>query len=137
MRIQHKTLIVVVGVLLVLNIMLLIEKKHKSDMPYDDQLFSVADTASLNEISIGNLTLKKKDKWYIEDQLADPSFVDHLVNVLMRVRVKKPIGQALEGTIVSVNGNEFIFSSNATKTKTFFLKMARHMKWKFLDLPIT
>ncbi len=118
---QNKTLIVVIVVLLAANVGLMLGKRTTKAVGYDEAAFAVQDTSSVTSIQIGEIELKRDNGWFVESYPADPAFIDHLLNVLLRVRIKKPAGQPQEGVPISINGEEpFIFSTNATKTKTFF-----------------
>lgn len=118
---QNRNLIVVIVVLLIANIGLMLGKRKTQSLGYDEATFSIQDTSSVKSIRIGEIELVRQNGWKVGDRPADPAFVDHLLNVLLRVRIKKPAGDALEGIPISVNGDKpFIFSANATKTKTFF-----------------
>lgn len=118
---QNKLLIVLIALLLIANLIVMFRKRTSSSVGYDDRAFSVQDTSSITSIQIGDLELKRENGWKINGQVADPAFVDHLLNVMLRVRVKKPAGEVQEGMRITINdGESFTFSSNATKTKTIF-----------------
>jgi len=119
-----KRLLVVIGLLLVANVAVYFSGKTKSGLSYDDAQFAVQDTSSVMSITIGDIMLRKEAAWMVGQYPADPAFVDHLLNVLLRVRIKKPVGQMPEeGAMpISVNGKEsFFFSANDTKTRTYFI----------------
>lgn len=123
MRKSNSILIGVIGVLLAANLVLSFSKNRGTSVGYDEAQFALTDTSAVSSITIGEIDLRKKDRWFIADFPADPAFVDHLLNVMSRVRIKKPVGNAEGGTSVKVNGELlFDFSSNATKTKTIFSK---------------
>lgn len=118
-----KRLLVVIGLLLVSNVALYFSGKTKSGLSYDEAQFAVQDTASVASISIGDIQLRKESVWMVGQYPADPAFVDHLLNVLLRVRVKKPIGEmSVEDAVaISVNNRSFHFKPNDTKTRTYFI----------------
>lgn len=119
---SNKILLGLIGLLLIANGALMVTKKRASTLAYDETMFAIADTAAIQSIQIGEVSLIKKGKWFVGEYPADPSFTDHLLNLLMRVRVKKPIGEAIDGVEVSVDDEDFVFGWNATKTKTYFSK---------------
>ena len=123
MKRQTKLLLIVIALLLVANISVLMLGKESKGLSYDDQLFAVQDTSSVTSITIGSVSLTKEKQWKVGDNPADPAFVDHLLNILQKVRIKKPVGATDKGITVKINKKEhFKFTSNPTKTKTFFAK---------------
>ena len=118
----NKILIVVCAVLLVLNFAMTFSG-DKASLNYDESMFAVQDTSQISNIQIGELKLRRDNGWRVGDYKADPAFVDHLINVLMRVRIRKPIGNLEGGIPIRINDEDsYFFSSNPTKTKTYFSK---------------
>ena len=122
---KNKRMLVIVGVLLVANLIFYFSGGSSKGISFDEAQFAVADTSSVRSIQIGEIQLKKDGVWMVGDYPADPAFVDHLLNVMLRVRVKKPVGAmdasgALE--IVVNDDKRFLFASNDTKTRTYFIE---------------
>jgi len=123
---KNLRLLIVIVVLLAANLLLFIDSDFKSGISYDEAMFAVEDTARLETIELGSLKLSRSGQnWRVNDFKADPSIAEHLLSILNRVRVKKPVGamDAENATEVKLNGESvFQVKSNDTKTKTFFIK---------------
>ncbi|MCP4460617.1 MAG: hypothetical protein GY816_21740 [Cytophagales bacterium] len=121
---RNKLLFVLVAILLIANLLFFFSGKGSSNLSFDVELFAVQDTSALAAIQMGDILLEKRGGWQIGQYPADPAFVNHLVNVLMRVRVNKPVGEMpTDGAIpISINKDQtFHFTSNETKTRTYFI----------------
>ena len=122
---KNKRMLVIVGVLLVANLIFYFSGGSSKGISFDEAQFAVADTSSVRSIQIGEIQLKKDGVWMVGDYPADPAFVDHLLNVMLRVRVKKPVGpmDAIGALEIVVNDDKrFLFASNDTKTRTYFIE---------------
>lgn len=121
---RNKRMLGVIVILLVANLFFFFSGKESGSLSFEEDLFAVSDSSALNSIKMGELLLEKQGAWKIGVHSADPAFVDHLVNVLLRVRVKKPVGKMdISGAIpIQINNDPiFHFASNETKTKTYFI----------------
>lgn len=122
---RNKRLIGVIAVLIVLNGLVYFFGAESISIRYDERLFAVSDTASVSSIVIDDIVLTRgSGQWQVGDRPADPAFTDHLLNVLLRVRVKKPVGEmdTTDAVRIRVNKEAYYFTSNDTKTRTFFIK---------------
>jgi len=121
---KTKRWLVVIGLLVVANVAVYFSGKSGGGVRFDEAQFAVRDTASVTSISIGDVQLRKETTWMVGQYPADPTFVDHLLNVLLRVRVKKPVGEmSAEGAVaITVNDRAFHFKPNDTKTRTYFIE---------------
>ncbi len=119
-----KRWLIVIGLLVVANVAVYFSGKSGSGVRFDEAQFAVRDTSSVKAISIGNIQLRKETAWMVGQYPADPAFVDHLLNVLLRVRVKKPVGEMSteDAVAISVNDRSFHFKPNDTKTRTYFIE---------------
>lgn len=117
-------LLIAIGILLIANLGLYFGERGSTGLEYDESMFAIQDTVGLTTIRIGEISLKKSDIWMVGESPADPAFMDHLLNILMRVSVKKPIGETdEEGILIDIEGQDsFYFGSNETKTKSYFFK---------------
>lgn len=121
---KNKRLLILIAILLTANLFFFFSGKDSSNLTFESHLFAVQDTSTLTSVRMGNITLVKKGTWRVGQHPADPAFIDHLINVLMCVRINKPIGKmSPEGAIpIQINNEQtFYFSSNETKTKTYFI----------------
>lgn len=121
---RNKRLLVVITILLITNLIFFFSGKKMSNLSFDAELFAVRDTSALTSIKMGDILLAKKEIWRVGQYPADLTFVDHLLNVLMRIRVNKLIGEmSTDGAMpIQINQEQsFYFSSNETKTKTYFI----------------
>ncbi len=122
---RNKRMLIVVVILIVANLLMYFSGKNSGSLSFEDDLFSVRDSSALVSIKIGDILLQKEGAWKVDEDPADPAFTDHLVNMMMRVRVKKPIGKMPVGEAIPIQINDnqvFHFSSNETKTKTYFIR---------------
>jgi hypothetical protein len=121
---KNKRMLVIIGVLLVANLVFFFGGNMTKGVSYDDAQFSVQDTSAVTSIQIGDIFLKREGAWMVGNYPADPAFVDHLLNVMLRVRVKKPVGAMVsEGAMEMVINDKlkFQFVPNDTKTRTYFI----------------
>ena len=121
---KNKRLLILIAILLIANLFFFFSGKDSSNVSFEADLFAVQDSSSLTSIKMGDILLIKNGTWRVGEAPADPAFTDHLINVLMRVRINKPIGKmSSDGAIPIQINNErtFYFSSNETKTKTYFI----------------
>ena len=121
---RNKRLIGIIVILLVSNIFFFFSGNKSGSLSFEEDLFSVSDSSALNSIKMGEMLLEKKGAWKIGLHQADLAFVDHLVNVLIRIRVKKPVGKMDSSQAIPIQINNdpiFHFSYNETKTKTYFI----------------
>ena len=124
MKGRIKRLTGVVVILLIANLFFFFSENDSSSLSFADDMFAVQDTSTLSSIKIGEILLKKQGMWRVGDHAADPAFVNFLVNVLVRVRVNKPVGEMSSEDAIPVqinNESTFYFTSNETKTKTYFI----------------
>ncbi len=126
---KNKRLLVVIAGLFILNFLLLSRGNSSASTDFDERMFSIQDTSSISSVHIGDVILRraqddKQQRWKVGEYPADPAFVDHLLNVLLRVRVKKPVGTMTKGGVpIRIEGYEpFDLAWNETKTKTFFVR---------------
>ena len=121
---RNNRLLILITILLIANLFFFFSGKDSSGLSFKPDLFAVKDTSVLTSIKIGDIRLTKNRNWKLGEYPADPAFIDHLVNVLLRVRIKKPVGgmSLNRGVAIRINDNNaFHFTSNETKTKTFFI----------------
>lgn len=123
---KNRTLLVVFLVLLVANVLFALLGGASAGVSFDERKFTVADTASLEGVRIGELELSKSSgQWLVNDKYPmDPSLNRLLLSIFQRVRVKKPVDALqIDATTVKVSGSKpmtFDVWGNATKTKTYF-----------------
>ncbi|MEQ9230774.1 MAG: hypothetical protein RIF46_08815 [Cyclobacteriaceae bacterium] len=135
---KNKRLLMVIAGLFILNFLLLSSGNSSASTDFDEKMFAIQDTSSVKSVQIGDIILRRaqnnnlraqddqdqKSGWNVDEYPADPAFVDHLLNVMLRVRVKKPVGTMTKGGVpIRIEGYEpFQFAWNETKTKTFFIR---------------
>ncbi len=135
---KNKRLLMVIAGLFILNFLLLSSGNWSASTDFDEKMFAIQDTSSVKSVQIGDIILQRaqndnlraqddkdqKNGWNVGENKADPAFVDHLLNVMLRVRVKKPVGTMTKGGVpIRIEGYEpFQFTWNETKTKTFFIR---------------
>jgi len=121
---RNKRLLFLIAILLIANLFFFFSGKDASSLSFEPDMFAIKDTTALTSIKIGDILLEKNGVWNVGQYPADPAFVDHLINVLMRVRVSKPVGEMSSDAALPMvinNDHTFHFSSNETKTKTYFI----------------
>jgi hypothetical protein len=107
-----------------MNLLIFFGGKVATRVAFDEAQFAVQDTSAVTSIKIGAIELRREGAWMVGNHPADPAFVDHLLNVMLRVRVKKPIGTMTteEAKDIVINDKmKFQFVPNDTKTRTYFI----------------
>jgi hypothetical protein len=126
---KNKVLFAVVLLVLIANVILFFLPGKGSKTNFDEGMFAVSDTASLQTIQLTfqkkTIDLSRSDNgWELNGRYKmDEGLRRLLFSIMQRVRVKRPLHVAVEdGVKVKLNNELFTVSGNATQTKTYFTK---------------
>ena len=126
--------LILIAVLLIANLGLMFTNGSKRSSSFDDGLFTVSNTESIQKVSIensnGEIVLERSgDNWYLNEQFqVDPSFQEILFSLLNQIKVKREVGSLSDksGSIsIEFSDNsmlEFDYASDGIGTKSFFIK---------------
>lgn len=124
---RNQILSAVLVLLLIVNLIFALLPDTKSSVSFDERMFAVTDTSSINRISITKndeviLLNREDDGWELNGKYSvDAGLKNLFMNILQRVTVKKPATIDLVKPItVEIDGSIFMVSGNATQTKTYF-----------------
>lgn len=130
MKSKNRKLILIFVVLLTVNLLFWLTGRIGSTVSFNEDLFVVSDTASVNAIHIsagerGISLVRGPQGWMLNDRYrADEGLRRLLFSIIHRVQVKKPVQTDMHSPIqVTIEGkNPMSFSvwGNLTKTRTFF-----------------
>ena len=130
---KNKWLLVLLLATVAVNVLLFIVPKKGASIAFEEDIFLVADTASIVSIRLGlneeSILLSRKNKGWVLNQSysTDPGLVRMLLSIMKHISVKRPVSDPVSTTPVPVSitfedGQVFPFevSGNATKTKSYF-----------------
>ncbi|WP_258105807.1 hypothetical protein [Marinoscillum sp. MHG1-6] len=126
---KNKLLLTLIMVVVAINLGLFLVPKKGSSVSFDERMFVLPDTASVDQISfVGeneySLT-ESNGRWLVnEDNPVDEGLMRLLMSIMQRVRVKRPVAEVSQEGVKVIFGNNdansFVVSGNATRTKTYF-----------------
>ncbi len=111
--------------LLIINVVFALTGEKSSGVSFDENLFIVQDTSSIEQVQVGEVTLTRSGSdWVVNNKYAaDHGLQRLLFSMLQRIKVKRPVEvepkDIVKVSIVGGEENTFELFGNSTKTRTY------------------
>jgi hypothetical protein len=132
---QNLWLTIAIGVLVVLNIYLASYEPANQRLDYDPSRFQVADTSSIQAISVRNddleVSLQRANGWRITGEWESDPYIRRLfMSLMQRVSVTRKLSETPTSLVTPISiiitteegTKAFKVAGNANKTRTFFIQ---------------